>query len=183
MGGDDSLEPLLRACQRLSEERVQTLRMSDLPTFPILTDGPTKEEFENEVKKNPFDSPPHTPSHASLAPLAETDAGRPESALGAAVLLFLGIRKQPPRFDVNAVRQYRRGFSLNQVQIATQPSVWDTDQAEEYKTMLINPEWENIEAFDPSFRWTWREEKEARRAVDIKVFVHTRPFLSHGAND
>lgn len=56
-------------------------------------------------------------------------------------------------------------------QIATQPSVWDSEHAEEYKKLLVRSDWENIEAFDPEFRWTWREEKATRRAVDWKIFV------------
>jgi len=50
--------------------------------------------------------------------------------------------------------------------IATQPSVYDTEQAEHYQPRA---DWENIEAFDPSFRWTWREEAKALRKVDWKV--------------
>jgi hypothetical protein len=58
-------------------------------------------------------------------------------------------------------------------QIATQPSVFDSEQSEEYQKILINPEWENFEAFDPSFRWTWREERKVRRIIDFKIMVST----------
>jgi hypothetical protein len=50
--------------------------------------------------------------------------------------------------------------------IATQPSVYDGEQAKHYQP---RDDWENIEAFDPSFRWTWREEIKAIRKVDWKV--------------
>lgn len=50
--------------------------------------------------------------------------------------------------------------------IATQPSVYDGPHASHYQPRA---DWENIEAFDPSFRWTWREEKRALRKVDWKV--------------
>lgn len=52
--------------------------------------------------------------------------------------------------------------------IATQPSVYDGPQAEHYQPRA---DWENIEAFDPSFRWTWREEITAIRKVDFKVLT------------
>ena len=65
--------------------------------------------------------------------------------------------------------------------VATQPSVYDGPHAGFYQPRA---DWEvsltkldpslidqNIEAFDPSFRWTWREEKRAIRKVDWKVFT------------
>jgi hypothetical protein len=52
--------------------------------------------------------------------------------------------------------------------IATQPSVYDTEQAEHYQP---RDDWENIEAFDPTFRWTWREEAKALKKVDWKVLT------------
>ncbi|WWC72811.1 uncharacterized protein I206_106775 [Kwoniella pini CBS 10737] len=52
--------------------------------------------------------------------------------------------------------------------IATQPSVYDGQHAEYYKP---REDWENISAFDPSFRWTWREEQKAIRKVDWKIFT------------
>ena len=52
--------------------------------------------------------------------------------------------------------------------IATQPSVYDGEQAQYYQP---RDDWENIEAFDPAFRWTWREEIMAIRKVDFKVLI------------
>lgn len=52
--------------------------------------------------------------------------------------------------------------------IATQPSVYDGEQAHHYQP---RDDWENIEAFDPTFRWTWREEITAIRKVDWKVLT------------
>lgn len=42
---------------------------------------------------------------------------------------------------------------------------------EEYKELYIHPQWENWSAFDPKFRWTWREERSVRRKVDWKIMV------------
>jgi hypothetical protein len=30
--------------------------------------------------------------------------------------------------------------------------------------------YQNIEQFDPDFRWSWREEQKAVRKVDLKIF-------------
>jgi len=82
-----------------------------------------------------------------------------EAVLGDAVLRWLRIRKGPRKeqYDPNA--------------IATQPSIWDSDNVEEYKQLYIHPQWENMEAFDPSARWTWKEEREVRHKVDLKIMV------------
>ncbi|TYJ51574.1 hypothetical protein B9479_007844 [Cryptococcus floricola] len=83
---------------------------------------------------------------------------RPEAAMGDAILRFLGVRKRLPEDHPDA--------------IATQYSeLWDSDKVEEYKKLYIRDDWENIEAFDPSFRWTIKEEKQTRRAVDWKIML------------
>ncbi|KAI1210111.1 major facilitator superfamily domain-containing protein [Annulohypoxylon truncatum] len=95
-----------------------------------------------------------------LAPaLAAQEPQRVEGALGDAVLRCLRIRKGPKNepFDLDA--------------IATQPSIWDSESVEEYKELYIHPKWENWSAFDPKFRWTWREERAVRRKVDWKIMV------------
>ena len=55
--------------------------------------------------------------------------------------------------------------------MATQPSIWDSENIEEYRALYIHPQWENLSAFDPSYRWTWRQEREVRRKVDWKIMV------------
>ncbi|CEL09324.1 Putative Allantoate permease [Aspergillus calidoustus] len=95
-----------------------------------------------------------------LAPaLASQETQRMESVLGDTILRLLRIRKGPRReqYDLDA--------------IATQPSIWDSENLEEYKSLYIHPKWENWSAFDPSFRWTWREERAVRRKVDWKIMV------------
>lgn len=88
-----------------------------------------------------------------IPPLATRVAIDADNSITNHLLLFLRIRK-------------RKAFDgLDEV--ATQPSVFDTEQAEHYRPIAS---WENIEAFDPLFRWTWREEKAAVRKVDLKIF-------------
>ncbi|OBT67675.1 hypothetical protein VE03_03558 [Pseudogymnoascus sp. 23342-1-I1] len=94
-----------------------------------------------------------------LAPLATQENQRMEAVLGDAILRFVGIRKgqKKDEYDLDAV--------------ATQPSIWDSENVEEYKQAYIHPKWENWSAFDPSARWTWREEKAVRRKVDWKIMT------------
>ncbi|KAM0702719.1 hypothetical protein Q7P35_010151 [Cladosporium inversicolor] len=84
---------------------------------------------------------------------------RMESVLGDEVLRFLRIRKGPKlnSHDPNA--------------IATQSSIWDSENIEEYKALYIHPQWENWSAFDPSFLWTWKEEDALRHKFDWKIMV------------
>ena len=96
---------------------------------------------------------------ATVTNLATAETQRMEAALGDYVLRFLRIRKGPKKaiYDLNAV--------------ATQPSIWDANNVEELKSLHIHPQWENWSAFDPSFRWSWREENVVRRKVDWKIMV------------
>ncbi|KAI2607968.1 MFS general substrate transporter [Hypoxylon sp. NC1633] len=98
-------------------------------------------------------TPPTAPA------LAARETQRMELALGDAILRFLRIRKGPKgdEYDLDA--------------IATQPSIWDSENVEEYKELYVHSRWENRSAFDPSFRWTWREERAVRRKVDWKIMV------------
>ena len=72
---------------------------------------------------------------------------------------------------------------LTFVQVATQPSIWDSENLEEYKELYIHPKWENLSAFDPLFRWTHREERAVRRKVDLKIMVgYLLSFTELGAD-
>ncbi|KAH7380693.1 major facilitator superfamily domain-containing protein [Pyrenochaeta sp. MPI-SDFR-AT-0127] len=101
----------------------------------------------------------HPKETATVTGLAATETQRMETALGDYVLRFLRIRKGPKNdiYDVDAV--------------ATQSSIWDSENVEALKSLYIHPQWENWSAFDPSFRWTWREENEVRRKVDWKIMA------------
>ncbi|KAI1486463.1 major facilitator superfamily transporter [Biscogniauxia mediterranea] len=99
-------------------------------------------------------------SVTSAAPVPTAPkTGRMEAALGDAILRFLRLRKGP------------KSDAIDPDAIATQPSIWDAENVEELKDAYIHPQWENWAAFDPGFRWTWREEKAVRRKVDWKIMV------------
>ncbi|KAI1501508.1 major facilitator superfamily domain-containing protein [Biscogniauxia marginata] len=118
---------------------------------------PSEQDLSRSKEKSDKRHPDDLPPLAVPAPTQETR--RMEAVLGDAILRFLRIRKGPKggEHDLDAV--------------ATQPSIWDSENVEEYKELYIHPQWENWSAFDPKFRWTWREERAVRRKVDWKIMV------------
>ncbi|KAI0756305.1 MFS general substrate transporter [Daedaleopsis nitida] len=53
--------------------------------------------------------------------------------------------------------------------VATQPSVFDDPVTlEMYRPPAV---WENVHRFDPSARWTWREEYRVVRKIDVLIMV------------
>jgi hypothetical protein len=132
-------------------------------TTPVDGSTPSGSDIESLRSKGASEGMARVPSHATAPPpmapaLASQQMQRMESVLGDAILRFLRIRKgKKPEYDLDA--------------IATQPSIWDSENIEEYKSLYIHPKWENWRAFDPSFRWTWREERAVRRKVDLKIMV------------
>ncbi|GAM42684.1 transporter [Talaromyces pinophilus] len=103
--------------------------------------------------------------------LAIHQTQRMESVLGDAVLRLLRIRKGPrtQEYDLDA--------------IATQPSIWDSENIEEYKRLYIHPKWENWSAFDPSFRWTWRDERAVWICIMFSALNIDRSNISNAVSD
>ncbi|KAM0085322.1 hypothetical protein ACKRZS_002347 [Fusarium odoratissimum] len=137
----------------MSPHRPTVVPSSGVSDSPSDT-GSLKGKNKAENDGYPSDSvPPTAPA------LAAQQGQRMEAAMGDAILRFLRIRK-PRRNDI---------YDLDAV--ATQPSIWDSPDIERYKELYIHPQWENWSAFDPNFRWTWREENAVRHKVDWKIMV------------
>ncbi|KAL6355352.1 hypothetical protein LRP88_10940 [Fusarium phalaenopsidis] len=131
-----------------------TAKQSAITPSPAESDSPSEHGSLESQKRD-------TATYGALAPtapaLASQENPRMESTLGDAVLRFLRIRKGP------------KGDEYDPDSIATQPSIWDSENLEEYKQLYIHPQWENWSAFDPKFRWTWKEENAVRHKVWVCV--------------
>ncbi|KAI5919383.1 MFS general substrate transporter [Camillea tinctor] len=129
--------------------------MSVQPAHPPATEGSgsdTPSDRKDDISKEGAVS-------STTPALSARENERMEAVLGNAILRFFGLRKG------------RKGDAHDPDAIATQPSIWDSENVEEYKDVYIHPQWENWSAFDPKFRWTLREEKAVRRKVDWKIMV------------
>lgn len=109
----------------------------------------------------------------TVGPLAPSDAEIPTP--GRALLVALGLIKRGRAPELDAVSKCTMPSSYGlpprcPPQVATRESVFDGPLASYYKP---HPKWENNAAFDPSLRWTYREERTARRKIDRKVFLWT----------
>ncbi|KAI0850751.1 MFS general substrate transporter [Daldinia vernicosa] len=130
------------------------------PTAPLGASSAATSDHDSVRSKGHLDDKlPVEVTPTTSAALVPRETERMESVLGDAILRFLRLRKGPKTepYDLDA--------------IATQPSIWDSENVDELKQLYIHPQWENWSAFDPSFRWTWREERAVRRKVDWKIMV------------
>ncbi|GAA5886078.1 hypothetical protein JCM6882_004256 [Rhodosporidiobolus microsporus] len=110
----------------------------------VSSEGATGKERTNSEASSLYDK--------KGAPLAAS--GEEPLSVGHAFLQLLGLAKKDKVADLDAV--------------ATQPSVFDGPLAEHYP---LHPQYENRAAFDPSFRWTYREERAVQRKVDWKILI------------
>jgi hypothetical protein len=130
-----------------------------LPAQPQLHTSPPRSPSANSLDELKDDGKidlygkSETSSFSSRAPLAPR-ADVASHTLGASILRLLGVRKRSALDDLDAV--------------ATQESVFDGPLAAAYTP---GDEYENRAAFDPSFRWTNREEKALRKKIDFKIFL------------
>ncbi|KIV88032.1 hypothetical protein PV10_09206 [Exophiala mesophila] len=138
----------------------------------------------------PVDEPEYDEQSESVALLGSWKGERPQ-LLGTAEKrtsnlssndnlkgLPLGVPHAEKRF------WFQRGTACDPDAIATLPSVFDdSDTAREYYprddwwvfldclSTGIDNERENIHRFDPSARWTWREEHKLIRKIDIRIMI------------
>ncbi len=123
------------------------------PTHELKAHQPALDEkLDDDFKATTESGAPSL--HQDVAPLASREFVDSDGTVTSAFLKALRLRKRGALDSLDGV--------------ATQPSVYDGPLADHYRP---REDWENIGNFDPSFRWTWREEKAALRKVDWKIFL------------
>ena len=106
---------------------------------PALSQAESERSFKDEtlVPQDPFQPALRAP------PVQSEVQQRTQGVLGDTVLRFLGIRKGGPIYDPDAVgRRSRARHGRTDQQIATRPSIWDSESSKEYQDLFLHPEWE-----------------------------------------
>ena len=85
-------------------------------------------------------------------------------------LLAPALEIKDKLFSLDNVREYfkKKGPDYYD-QIATKRSVFEDPDPEILKKYFPTSKWENFASFDPYFRWTRREDREATRKLDLKI--------------
>lgn len=103
-----------------------------------------------------------SPSSASSDKLSIKD----EQLSRTSVKLPLSSQELPPS-TLGSLLWRRKQANIELDSIATQPSVYDDDDYGKHNAP--HPQWENLHRFDPSFRWTWRQEVKLVRKLDVRI--------------
>ncbi|SPO03593.1 related to MFS transporter [Cephalotrichum gorgonifer] len=91
------------------------------------------------------------------------DSERPKDPVEDHRVRLVDPEERPPALS----SLFRRSEKRNAEDVATQPSVYDDPQQAVY--YQPHPAYENLHRFDPTFKWTWGDEKRLVRKLDWRV--------------
>lgn len=124
----------------------------------------TKAGFEKSEKEIAASSSADSSSRGSVdEKLTKQETNRVKSQ----ILADYKPTKSEPTPALNSL--WKRSAKHDPNEIATKPSVYD--DPEQAKYFQPHEKYENLHRFDPSFKWTWGEEKKLVRRIDWKVTV------------